>query len=150
MVLLPADVRKASEKDFNKIWARLYRAFEGNPKAWIQEYTVEDGAEVIYSAIESGEVIAVVVKETYLVCYRTGSPWYGNRKLLEECLVMRIADGEGKFDDVVEFLESEATRLGCCGVSVSTALAWDNEGLARKYEKYGFQRSEIHLYKSMR
>lgn len=142
-------MREIEEKDREHIFNALERSWKvaKRKKTWVDQYKYEDGeyiVDCIYNNIDS-----VIVDETYLVCYQINDVWYSKKRVLNECLVMKIHKNKSDFGYVVQALEQIAKDHQCDGILVGTAFSANDTLLARKYEGYGFRVEEMNLYKGV-
>jgi hypothetical protein len=99
------------------------------------------------AGITSGEFKSVY-HEGYLIVYDVGEAWYApTERILDERLVLRIADGPGDFRAVIRALDILAHKHGCTGIHVGTALQPRTAKLARVYQRYGFSPAGQSLYR---
>ncbi len=84
----------------------------------------------------------------YFVFYESGTPWYSDKPLLSELLVVRVHPG-GTLKDVARYLEYRAKIEGCRSVAVGTAFARRDKALARLWEAQGYTREGIILSKEL-
>lgn len=80
-----------------------------------------------------------IINETYLVSLEVGSPWYTDKRLVEEQLVVKLyPEGPGSFAEVTEFLKAVPEWVGAEGTGVGTALTEYDAPLVQKYTEAGF------------
>ena len=98
---------------------------------------------------QNPNIHAVIVKDTYLVLFSLGKPWFTKKALVDEKLIFRLLNGPGKFKDVVIALEYIAKTVGASGVMVGTGLVPKDAAMVRIYQHAGFEASSINLYKEI-
>lgn len=96
-------------------------------------------AETAARAIASGAVDARVIDEQYLVVFNVGRPWYSDRLVLEELMVLRLRPGTAPFSKVTDFLERMAGSVGAELIMVGGALSDRPNALRRAYRQQGFE-----------
>lgn len=74
----------------------------------------------------------------YLVVFAAASPWYSDRTVLHELLVVRVGPG-GTLRGVVQFLRQQAQQAGASLIAVGTAFAKSDRALSRLYQAEGFK-----------
>jgi len=87
-----------------------------------------------------------IVDECYLVIYEIFTPWYSDRPVLAEQLVLQLRQG-GDFSVIPAFLEKAASEQGACMAVVGTMLARSDAALAAMYQQGGFKADAITLSK---
>lgn len=103
-----------------------------------------------FAQVLQGRLNAVVVEDTYVLVYNLGSPWYSPATFLEECLVLRVYDGDADFSAVTQALEGLAKHHGAKAIASATALAKSDRALSRMYQRAGFIPIGTRLYKAIK
>lgn len=130
------------------MYSAAVKAKASATKTWFS--SIDPGK--VLQTIMSGEHLAFIVEDTYLILADLHSPWFANdeHKVLAEMLVLKINQaGPGKFQDIPRALTALAGVVGARAVVVGTALAPTNRALARMYSREGFQASATELYKEL-
>lgn len=143
--------RYVQDSDWDTIHEALKRAFRvaKRKKELVNRYDYCDGPRMVDAIVKDKFVDAVIVNETYLICYTVNEVWYSGDKLLSENLVLRLNKTKHGFDKVVEALEIIAKVNGCVGICCGTAFYYNNKELADKYCEHGFEVSGFELYKGI-
>lgn len=142
------NIRPLRETDHAAIDAYIkQRPWERADKAWV--------ALIDPTCIEATlknmnpNIHCVIVKDTYLLLFSVVSPWFTNKRLIDEKLIFRLLDGPGKFTDVVDALEYIAKSMNASGIMAGTALAPSNKAMARMFQRAGFELSQTGLFKDI-
>lgn len=80
----------------------------------------------------------------YLVYFEVGTPWYSDRQILSELLIVRVGPG-GTLRGVALFLREQARAAGAALVAVGTTFSRSDRALARLYQAEGFTPEAITL-----
>lgn len=94
---------------------------------------IDKAVEVIVNNV----VDAVIVDEAYLVVYEIGIPWYSDKEVLLELLVLRIGEGSS-FTAVTDTLDDLAYENDVVYTFVGSAFARSPRALSRLYSRQGF------------
>lgn len=84
----------------------------------------------------------------YFVLFDIGTPWYSDKPLLSELLIVRVQPG-GSLKDVARYLQREAKKLGVVAVAIGTAFARSDRALARIWTSLGWKQEGITLAKEL-
>lgn len=98
---------------------------------------------------QNPNIHSVVVEETYILVFSMAHPWFSDQFFVEEKLVIKAFDGPGNFSDVTKALEHIARVSGAYGILTGTAMAPNDKALVRMYEKAGFEKSQVGLFKAV-
>lgn len=144
-------IRYVRDDDWDTIHEALKRAFKvaRRKKDLVDRYDYCDGPRMVDAIVKDKLVDAIIVNETYLVCYTVNEVWYSGDKLLAENLVLKINKLKQDFSCVVEALEIIAKVNGCVGICSGTAFSSNNKVVADKYIANGFKLSGYELYKGI-
>lgn len=135
---------------------RIMKAFETafykgqKKKEWMQEFGPDDAPKFMERIIGQDGVFSCIVNDTFLLCYDICSPWYTDKKYLEECMVLRIYRNPVGFECVVEALEELARRNNACGIYVATDMSDNDNKLSLKYQSHGFKEESTKLFKRIK
>lgn len=134
----------AADEQIIEAAVRTYHSRIGSRinKMWFKHVDVNR----VLTRILSGDLLAAIVDDSYLVVFTIGAPWYTDELVLEELGILTLGRG-GDFAVVTRFLEDAAKANGCVMVAVGTALSRENEALARKYKRQGYLTEAYQLIK---
>lgn len=119
-------------------------------KEWISRMDETDVEHVVDSVLAFEEAYALILNEEFMFAFRVNELWYRPReKTLEEFSVLRIYPGKSPMTSVFRAMDITARYFGCVSINSGTALYPNDERLARVYERAGFVRDSITLWKSM-
>lgn len=127
-------IRQLDPKDAERICSKLQEAIDSIVDPYLARKCT---AEYATARVIAGDVDSVVLDDTYLVCYTIGSPWYSDKVILMEQLVLKIGSG-GKFSDVCDLFDDMQDYYGADEILVSGGLSSRPDLLAQKYEENGF------------
>lgn len=130
----PSRVRKPDETDTSRICCQLKVARD---RVDGTEITRDTDLEYITAQIVDHEVDSVIVDNAFLVVYDIGEPWYVQKTVLRELMVLRIGEGSS-FNAVCDLLDDIAEFYECTDILVGTALAKYPRALVRKYQARGY------------
>lgn len=82
----------------------------------------------------------------YFVLYDTGTPWYSDKPILSELLIVRVQPG-GVLRDVARYLEQQAKLWDVSAVCIGTSFARSDKALARLWQSFGYKQEGIILSK---
>lgn len=102
--------------------------------------------KVVIREVFSSEHAYIV--DGYLVVYELLTMRWSDTLILAEQIIFAL-NSEGSFTSVVEFLEAKAREAGAKYLCVGTALAKSDTALASLYQRNGFSRMAIELYKEI-
>lgn len=89
-----------------------------------------------------------VMVEGYFVYYDIGTPWYSNKPILSELLIVRVRPG-GTLRDVARFLEVIAALYDLTHICIGTAFSRSDRALARLWQGMGYKQEGITLSKEI-
>lgn len=107
----------------------------------------ERGDKPWFKHVDVAQVMDHIMAETfqlkaidgYLILYEIAEPWYNQHvRILNEVMVLQVYPG-GQFSSVVGAMVALAREADCVMIHVGTALAGNDEALARKYKRHGFR-----------
>lgn len=140
-------IRGIHPGDEEVIRSAISMTVKAGTKEWLRLIDLKRGTDRIIK----GEVPAFIVSETYLLVAAPAVPWYGadDTRVLAEHMVLKVYNGPGKFQDVIQAMHGLARHWNCRGICVGTALAPVNDALARMYQRHGFTKQAYELFKEI-
>lgn len=143
----PIPLRVINPGDHEVIRSAISMAVSSGSKEWLGLIDLEQGTNRLFR----GEIPSFIVAETYLLVAAPTTPWYAGDQttVLAEHIVIKVYDGPGKFQDVIQALHAMARHWNCRGICVGTALAPIDNALARMYERHGFSKQAFELFKEI-
>lgn len=84
----------------------------------------------------------------YFVFYESGAPWYSDKQILSELLIVRVQPG-GSLKDVARYLETQAKLEGITTVCIGTSFARSDRALSRLWQALGYTQEGITLSKEI-
>ncbi len=130
--------RKLLISDFSTSVSSIIRSLSKTTKAVSKLVDIE----LWWKRLIDGEVPSVVLDDQLLLVYTVDSPWYGNKLMVQELLVLRIAEGNATLSVVDDFLMDIADQYGAVGIEVGGALSDRPRVLSRAYRKLGYQEED--------
>lgn len=124
-------VREANEDDRLAINGALEKVLNHRPKDWFQ---LLDNKACVDVTVNAG----FIINETYLVLIGEEVPWYINKPVLIEHVILKVYRGKGKFKDVCQFLTMEAKARKCVAILAGSSFAKAEKAMSKLYEKEGF------------
>lgn len=137
-------LRKVASKDYEAIDI-AYDSLQKNTKQWLHYIDVPKARIVCRG--QHPTIASVVVAETYLLVFHVVVPWFSSDSFLEELMLLKIYKNGVGFKQVHRAIDYLCTSLKLSGAMTGTALSTNDEALARMYERDGFQKSLIGLFK---
>jgi len=129
-------VRQVSPSDAERICYKLQEAMDKIDDPYLKKKCT---AEYVTEQVVSGNMDAVILDDTYLVCYQVGSPWYSTKVFLTEQLVLKIGTGSN-FSSVCDLLDDMQEFFGTDEIVVGGGLSSRPDLLAAKYEENGYSK----------
>lgn len=138
MKVSPSRLRKPSTTDYSRICCKLIEASE---KAEGKQIVYGCDPQITARKIVLGTSASVIIDEAFLLVYAVGKPWYDNRVMVEERLVLRIGEGSD-FSVVTDVLDDLADDANAALIVVGSELSSASKALARMYKRQGFVDTE--------
>ena len=85
---------------------------------------------------------AFVVNGRWFIVYDVGTPWFSDKRVLQEVMVLRIAPG-GRFSEVTDFLEAEAKAWQCEAIMAGTFFSTNDRLCSALYQRQGLEQAAI-------
>lgn len=131
------NIRDLNDSDYPKINARIAEmVWFRYDKKWTKLINPEC---VRNACIGRHPTIKVeVLCDTYLMLYQVVTPWYSDKRILEECLLFKMHESNNvPFKKVVAAIKALAIINHCYMVSMGTAMA-DDRAYSRLLTRCGF------------
>lgn len=137
------EVRLVQSKDWEAIEEVYELGFANHPKDWFHLIDKDAAMNVLKN-------MSFIIDETYLVVISEEQPWYFNKPVLVEQIILKIyRKGKGKFQSVLDFLNQEAKSRNCVAVFAGSMLAEQYKAMNSLYTKGGYQLSGNQFIKTM-
>lgn len=119
-------------------------------KEWLERLNEDDVDYVVDSILTFDQAFALIVEDQFLFAYRINDLWFRpSEKTLDEFTVLRLYPGPSNMSVVIKAMDIVAKHYGCISINSGTALAADNERVARYYQRAGFVQDAITLWKGV-
>lgn len=119
-------------------------------KVWLERLTEDDVDHVVDSVLSFQEAFGLIIDEQYLFAYRLNDLWFRpSERTLEEFTVLRLYAGGSRMSRVIKSMDVVAKHYDCVSINSGTALAADNERVAKYYKRSGFVQDAITLWKNV-
>jgi len=128
-------LRAPNSKDFDLICCKLKEAIDKNRDTEVVRNLVVE--EAVKRIVEQSTCDALILDDTILIVFGVGKPWYADRVMLQEYMVLRLRDGT-TFSEYCDALEYLASTVGAETIVVGSQLAHAPKALVRKYVANGF------------
>lgn len=127
-------VRLTCQEDIGAILDTYNKFIHGSKtKSWFKYVDRDSVISILCNA-------SFIINETYLVVISEIVPWYfKDQRVLEEQLIVKLYNNEGKFSDVLDFLKQEAKARNCVAVFAGSMLAIQFQSLGRLYKSQGYK-----------
>jgi hypothetical protein len=133
-LVIQSRLRKPNAFDASRICCQLKKAIASAADREVVRNL--DTKELVYR-ITTGQTSALILDEAYLLVYTVGSPWYADRIMVAEQLLLRIGEGSS-FSSIVDLLDDLAQEHNADCILLGGALAKNPRALARMYKRYGY------------
>lgn len=128
-------VRIVQPSDYKLIVQAYDHVIKHFPKSWFHLIDREGALFALHN-------LSFIVEDTYLVIISVEQPWYFNKPVLVEQVILKInKQGKGTFKDVLDFLDQEAKGRGCIAIFAGSMLAKQYKAMNKLYESGNYELS---------